>query len=83
MLPPSYCYHTKPSTGELVMIRWGRMGFFEIKDDEGRPIVGEAAIEFMQAGNASIGVTTARADAMMAASMFGWDADAIRTALGI
>ena len=83
MLPPSYCYQIKPSSGELVLIRWGRMGYFPVKDDEGRPIVGKAAIEFMVAGNASIGITTARADAMMAASMFGWDADAIRTALGI
>ena len=81
--PPSYCYHTKPSTGELVLIRWGRMGYFPVKDDDGRPITGKAAIEFMQAGNASLGITQAQADAMMAGSMFGWNVDAIKAALGI
>ena len=69
MLPPSYCYHTKPSTGELVMIRWCRMGYCPVKDDEGRPITGKTAIEFMQAGNASLGITAAQADAMISSGL--------------
>ncbi len=62
---PEYCYGTLPSTGEVVIIKRGEMGYYSSNATPGNAQADDL--------NAVIGVTKAQAEAMMSGSMFGWD----------
>jgi len=59
---PEFCYGTLRSTGEIILLKRGEMGFWKSKDQ--RP-----ADEL----NATLGVTKAQRAAMEMGSMFGWN----------
>ena len=69
---PEWCYAALPSTGEVVVVKRGEMGY--------KPEIGtwdtKSGPRYVANGNAAKGVSKAQEAAMLAGSMFGWDTPA-------
>lgn len=70
---PEHCYAVLPSSGRLIEVRYGEMGYYpcaySTKDREHNQVL---ANQF----NAREGITKAQAAAMLAGSIFGWNVPA-------
>ncbi len=74
---PDLCFAAAPSTGTVVMLRYGEAGFYPIPLQPGYKTGAECA----DALNERLGVSKAQASAMLFGSLCGWDtpgADPVR-----
>lgn len=69
---PGKCFSVLPSTGELIILAHGEMGYTL----SGMRIEGKTSQEAADIANDTIGVTKAQEAAMLAGSLFGWDTPA-------
>ena len=69
---PEKCFSVLPSTGELIILEKGKMGY----TPAGARANGKSAREAADIANGTIGVTKAQEAAMVAGSMFGWQTPA-------
>lgn len=72
---PNDCFSVAPSTGELVFIVLGEDGYFPSSKSTSDPHINR---QIATASNVLLGVTRAQEEAMLAGSMFGWDAPAAK-----
>jgi len=68
---PDACFSTLPTTGELILLKRGVDGYFPCQTDKWRGMTGR---EEADERNGRLGVGMAQESAMLAGSMFGWDA---------
>ena len=69
-LLPERCYSVAESTGNLIIITKGEMGYTDVNDSKNTP---KENRKLADGHNAEMGVTKAQEKAMIAGSMFGWD----------
>ncbi len=62
---PEFCYHTLPSTGELIGIQRGVPGYVKVAKLP-------TGVDTLEKANELLSVTKAQAEAMLIGSMFGW-----------
>lgn len=67
---PEQCFSTLPSTGELILIKKGEMGYAPCYDRSTNSRT--ANREFADDRNIKMGVTKSQEQAMLGGSMFGW-----------
>ena len=67
---PERCYSVAESTGNLIIITKGEMGFTNVNDKKNTL---EQNRELADGHNAEMGVTKVQEQAMLAGSMFGWN----------
>jgi len=72
---PKDCYSILPSSGELIFIVRGKYGYFPSNNSTGFPDIDRRIAD---ESNAHDGVTRAQEEAMLAGSLFGWDAPAAK-----
>lgn len=65
---PEYCYSILPTTGEIVMLKRGEMGYYPQREENAK--WNPENLDYL---NERLGVTKAQVSAMKAGSMFGWD----------
>ena len=65
---PEKCFSVLPSTGELIILEHGEMGY----PPSGMRMEGKTNQEAADFANDTIGVTKAQEAAMLAGSLFGW-----------
>lgn len=70
---PERCYSVAESTGNLIIITKGEMGYTDVNDSRNTP---EQNRKLADGHNAEMGVTKAQENAMVAGSMFGWNVKA-------
>lgn len=66
---PEHCYAVLPSSGQLIEVRRGEMGYYPCAYSTGDRAYNQVLANHL---NAHEGVTKAQAAAMLAGSMFGW-----------
>ncbi|MDR0324780.1 MAG: hypothetical protein LBI19_01625 [Oscillospiraceae bacterium] len=66
---PDKCFSLKPSTGEVIMIDFGAMGYTPFASD----VAAHERREEIDNLNAGLGVTRAQEEAMLAGSLFGFN----------
>lgn len=71
---PYQCYSVLPSSGELIMLRRGQQGYFPVVASMPSCSNRERADRL----NREVGITKAQEAAMVAGSLFGFDAPAAR-----
>ena len=73
---PEHCYSCLTTTGEIVILKRGEMGYFKtdipVSDRN-------TAKELVKHYNEKLGVTKQQYEAMKAGSMFGWDTPVSRS----
>ena len=67
---PRECYSTVPSTGELIILKRGKKGYFQTAEDTGDKLQNQKIAEF---NNHIRGISPAHVMAMEVGSMFGFD----------
>lgn len=67
---PRECYSTVPSTGELIILKRGKKGYFQTTEDTGDKLQNQKIAEF---NNHIRGISPAQVMAMEVGSMFGFD----------
>jgi hypothetical protein len=72
---PQGCYSILPSTGEIILIRHGEIGYSPIAYQTGSR---ESNRLFVNEKNSEIGIGREQEEAMLAGSLFGWDTPAAK-----
>lgn len=67
---PEHCYTVLPSSGQLIEVRRGEMGYYPCAYSTGDRAYNKVLADYF---NAHEGITKAQAAAMLAGSLFGWD----------
>ena len=67
---PRECYSTVPSTGELIILKCGKKGYFQTAEDTGDKLQNQKIAEF---NNHIRGISPAQVMAMEVGSLFGFD----------
>ena len=70
---PEHCYAVLPSSGQLIEVRRGEMGYYPCAYSTGDRAYNQVLANYF---NAHEGITKAQAAAMLAGSMFGWNVPA-------
>ena len=70
---PEHCYAVLPSSGQLIEVRRGEMGYYPCTYSTGDRSYNQVLANYF---NAHEGITKAQAAAMLAGSMFGWNVPA-------
>jgi hypothetical protein len=72
---PEHCYSVLPSTGDLILIRRNGPGYYPCNYSADNPETNRKNAAYK---NTELGVTRAQEKAMLAGSLFGWDAPAAK-----
>jgi hypothetical protein len=70
---PRECYSVLPSTGEVILIKFGESGYYKVNSHVSDT---ESNQRYADGMNKHLGVSKAQEAAMVAGSMFGWIASA-------
>lgn len=72
---PDFCYSTAPATDGIIVIKRGERGYYPCEYSTNDQ---EYNREFAKERNIKLGVSRAQEEAMLAGSLFGWDAPAAK-----
>ena len=76
------CYSIHSTSGELIRIEEGVLGFYHIKSTTTHlPVKGAEAIELKQMLNESLGISNEEELHMVGGSMFGWHLEGVKNEL--